>query len=69
MTAAYGLTPTESQVAVMIGQGLSLKGVAEQLSMTEQTARWHMKNILAKTETSRQSDLVTLLLRTASPLA
>lgn len=66
---AYALTTTESQLTVMMAEGLSLKGAAEQLSMTEQTARWHMKNILSKTDTNRQSELLNLLLRMVSPLA
>jgi len=65
---AYGLTPTESALALRVGEGASLKEAADQLSISEQTARWHLKNVLAKTETSRQSELVGMLMRMASPL-
>jgi DNA-binding CsgD family transcriptional regulator len=64
----YGLTPTEAALALKIGEGASLKEAADQLSISEQTARWHLKNVLAKTETNRQSELVGMLVRLTTPL-
>jgi DNA-binding CsgD family transcriptional regulator len=64
---AYRLTPAEAALALKIGAGLSLKDVAETFSISEETARWHLKRVLAKTETARQSQLVSLLAAMHSP--
>lgn len=59
----FELTPREAEVAALIASGMSLKAVADSLRITVQTARWHLRQIFSKTETSRQQDLVALLLR------
>jgi len=64
----YGLTPAEATLAVKIGQGCSLRQAAEDLDIAEETARWHLKRVLAKTETARQSELIRLLLKVSPPL-
>lgn len=64
---AYRLTPAEAALALKIGAGVSLKDAAEAFSISEETARWHLKRVLAKTETARQSQLVSLLLAMRSP--
>jgi PAS domain S-box-containing protein len=58
----YGLTPSESSIAVQLAHGLSLKEVAEKRGIRIGTARTHLKRALEKTGTHRQSELVRLLL-------
>jgi DNA-binding CsgD family transcriptional regulator len=66
---AYRLTPMEAALALKIGSGLSLHEAADALSISNETARWHLKKILAKTDAPRQSELVRLLGGMALPLA
>jgi pSer/pThr/pTyr-binding forkhead associated (FHA) protein/DNA-binding CsgD family transcriptional regulator len=58
----YGLTPTESEVAGELLAGRTPEELAEELGISIHTARTHVKHILAKTDTRRQSELVRLLL-------
>lgn len=57
----YGLTPAESRLAAMLMWGKSLSDVSGELQITRETARTHLRNIFAKTQTNRQSELVRLL--------
>jgi len=59
----YGLTAREASLAIALAQGQSLDEAAGQLQMRYETARTHLRRILSKTETSRQSELVLLLER------
>ena len=58
----FGLTAAESKVALMIAGGDSIKEIADKLSVSEQTARTHLKRIFSKTSTKRQAALVKLVL-------
>jgi DNA-binding CsgD family transcriptional regulator len=60
---AYGLTPAEAALARCLLQGHDVAATAEQLRITLETARTHLRRVLLKTDTHRQSDLVRLLLR------
>ena len=44
------LTPREQEVACLVGTGLSNKGVARRLGLSEGTIKIHVHNILAKLE-------------------
>lgn len=55
---ARGLTPTESQVAVHIGSGLSLQKVASQMGSSIHTTRSHLRAIFEKLGVKRQGELV-----------
>lgn len=57
---AFGLTRTEAEVAALLGQGMRLRRIAEQKSITYETARVHLRSIFAKTGASRQADLIAL---------
>lgn len=59
----YALTPAEGRLAESLAAGLSLRAIAERHAITYQTARTHLKAVLAKTGVHRQSELVSLLLR------
>src|SRR5207247_10282806 len=58
----YGLTATEARVAALLVQGMNVKRVAEEMNVTLNTTRTHLKRVFAKTNTKRQSELVTLVL-------
>jgi DNA-binding CsgD family transcriptional regulator len=68
LTKAFGLTPTEAALALQIRKGLSVEEAADALSISEQTTRWHLKNVHSKTDTSHQIQLVALLLKMTAPL-
>lgn len=65
----FGLTPTESRLAVMLTEGESLQEIAANLGIAELTARTYCKRIFSKTGASRQSDLVRLILTSLATLA
>jgi DNA-binding CsgD family transcriptional regulator len=58
----YGLTNAEAEVALRIAQGVDLKQIAEELSVTFTTVRTHLQHVFDKTDTHRQPELVRLLL-------
>lgn len=61
----HGLTRAESRVAVLLLAGKPIKEAAAELHISENTARQHLKSMFAKTQTTRQSELVLLLSKTA----
>lgn len=62
LTGIHGLTRTETKVARKLAEGLSTARIADRLGIRESTVRTHLKRIFAKTSTSRQSELVKLIL-------
>ena len=60
---ALGLTAAETRVAVLLGMGRSVREIARELDRSENTVRWTLKNVLSKTNSARQADLVRLLLQ------
>lgn len=58
---AFELTRTEAVIATHLANGLSSADIAAELGITVETARGHIKNILTKTRTSRQAELVALI--------
>ena len=65
----YGLTAREAAVTSLLVKGHVLSEAADILEIRLETARSHLKHALAKTDTSRQSDLVRLVLSSAARLA
>jgi DNA-binding CsgD family transcriptional regulator len=64
----FGLTAAEARVAMAISQGDSLAELAESLRVSIHTVHNHLARIFDKTETRRQSQLASLLMRLiASP--
>ena len=59
------LTPVESQVAVWLAEGKSVRDMAEATGHTEGAIYWHLKQIYQKQSISRQVDLVRLVLSLA----
>jgi len=58
----YGLTPSEARLACAVASGESLETYARARGIAVATARWTMKQVLAKTGARRQADLVRILL-------
>jgi DNA-binding CsgD family transcriptional regulator/PAS domain-containing protein len=63
-----GLTPAEAAVASMLADGKSIDAIAAHQGITVNTARVHVKNIFAKTGTTRQAQLVALILRSVAAI-
>lgn len=61
----YCLSPVETRLACLLADGESLVDAAALISVREQTARSYLKQIFTKTRTSRQAELVGLLLKSA----
>jgi len=64
----YRLTPSESRLAVAIGRGQSLADAAKLRRTTVATARSQLASVFAKTGTTRQADLVRLLVALGSTI-
>jgi DNA-binding CsgD family transcriptional regulator len=65
----FRLSPVEARLTDLVAGGVELATAAEQLRMSIQTARFHLKSIFRKTGSSRQVDLVRLVLSIPSELA
>lgn len=65
----YGLTPAERRLAMLLLKGKMLNVAAELVGVSIHTVRSQLKSILHKTGTSRQSELVKLLLSSGFPLS
>jgi DNA-binding NarL/FixJ family response regulator len=57
------LTPRELQVLQLIAQGLPNKGIARQLGITENTAKFHVASLTGKLGASSRTEAVTLAAR------
>ncbi len=65
VAATLELTPGETQVAVWLAEGKSVRDMAEATGRTEGAIYRHLKNIYQKQSISRQADLVRLVLSLA----
>lgn len=63
----YGLTGAEGQLVSLLCAGLSLESVAAQRKVSIHTVRSQLKQVFAKTSTSRQSELVGRVLSDLPP--
>ena len=61
------LTPSESQVAVWLAEGKTVRDMAEATRHTEASIYWHLNQIYRKQSISRQVDLVRLVLSLGEP--
>lgn len=62
LSALYGLTPAEARTAVALAEAERPAEIADRLGVSVATVRTHMQRAFAKTGTSRQSELVRLVL-------
>jgi DNA-binding CsgD family transcriptional regulator len=65
---AYKLTPAEMRTLMLIVQIGGVPEVASALGVSETTVKTHLQRVFAKTDTSRQADLVKLIAGYMSPL-
>lgn len=59
----YKLTPREAAFAAKLSQGKSVEQTAEEMCITYETARTHLRRIFSKTGASRQAELLLLIAR------
>lgn len=59
----FNLSPSETRVCAMIKEGKSPAEIAQDLGLSVETIRSHLKNAFVKTETSSQRELLLLLLK------
>lgn len=69
MKREYGLTPSEVRVADLLVHGLSVSEISVSRSCSIETVRSQLKSIMRKTGTKRQSEFLSLVLRTGGPSA
>ena len=62
VAATLGLTPAESQVAVWLAEGRTVREIAVATGRKESSIRWHLRHIYQKLAIPRQADLVRLVL-------
>lgn len=58
LAAAFGLTPREASVAELLAAGCDTSRIAEQLSLSHNAVRFHIKSILPKANVRRQAEFV-----------
>jgi DNA-binding CsgD family transcriptional regulator len=64
--ARLSLTPAETRLAIALFKGQSVEAYAKEAAISINTARWHVKQIYAKTGVKRQSELIHMLLKCKS---
>jgi DNA-binding CsgD family transcriptional regulator len=62
LRALYRLTPAECRMADLLAEGFELNAVAGKMTMTIETARFHLKSVFRKTGVSRQAELMRLVM-------
>ena len=62
---ALGLSPAESQVAVLLAEGKTVRDIATATDRSEKTIRWHLHHICNRHGISRQVELAQLVLSLA----
>jgi transcription initiation factor TFIIIB Brf1 subunit/transcription initiation factor TFIIB len=64
----YELTPTLAKLAASLASGRTIRDYAIEAGVTEGTARQQLKELFLRTETSRQADLVRVMLASVATL-
>jgi DNA-binding CsgD family transcriptional regulator len=65
----FGLTPAQLDVVLALTAGRSPQEVADGLGIALSTVKWHLLKIFEKTGTSRQADLVRLVVAASPQIA
>ncbi|HEX3860622.1 MAG TPA: helix-turn-helix transcriptional regulator [Stellaceae bacterium] len=68
LQSLFGLTAAEAALAGTLATGRSLDDIATASGISLHTARVHLRSVFSKTGTSRQAQLVALLLRSVAGL-
>ena len=64
--AKLSLTPAETRIAIALFTGQSVEAYAKAAAISINTARWHVKQIYAKTGVKRQTELIHMLLKSTA---
>ncbi len=64
----YGLSGSELRVLLAMMPGITVKKAADNLGISEATAKTHLQRIYAKTGTSKQTEIMQLFIGSAAPL-
>ena len=59
---ALGLTPSETEIAILLAEGKSVRQIAEVTGRSYDTVRFHIRHILTKLDVSRQVEVVQTVL-------
>lgn len=62
LRSLYGLTPAESEVATLLLDGKKVSEIQDELGITENTVRTHVRKVLEKVQARGQGDLIRILL-------
>ena len=65
VVATLGLTPAESQIAVWLAEGRTVRDIAATTGRTEGSVYWTLKQSYRKLGIARQTDLVRLVMSVA----
>lgn len=57
------LTPREGQVLALLAEGLSNRGIAERLGISDQTVKFHVASVMGKLGTRNRVETVRLAVR------
>lgn len=68
LARVFGFTPAEARLAAALATGQTIQDIADSWSVSRNTIKTHLRGAFAKTETSRQSDLVRIV-RSSLPVA
>jgi DNA-binding CsgD family transcriptional regulator len=63
----FGLTATEARLALWLLRGETLHAACDRFEVSRHTVRAQLASIFSKTQTSRQSELITLMMRVIMP--
>jgi len=68
LSSLFSLTPTEGRIAQELAGGKRPSLIAHELGIAQTTVAFHIRNLFQKTGTSRQAELVALILASPAPL-
>ena len=63
LMSLYGLTPREASFAQTLVETRGMRPTSDELGISPETARRHLKSVFEKTRTHSQSELIHLLVR------
>lgn len=66
--ALFDFTPAETQLAMLLANGLTLDEASQELGISRNTSRAHLRSTFSKTGVTRQTMLVRLILRSVATL-
>lgn len=67
LESLFDLTPAEAAIGRKIAASKSLREIAAEQDVSVETVRWHLKNLMMKTGTRKQSQLIMLITGQALP--